>query len=89
MNQIIWGAMREYVQAEVRLAVAELRYMDLPDTNKEPELEPLRLNVTRFETEVRRLIDALPRSTPQLDADQLRAINNLVPYGVFTSGGPK
>ena len=80
MNQIIWAAMREYVQAETKLAVAELRYESWPDSQKAQYLEPLREQVTRFETEIRRLIDALgaPR---QLDEDQPRALNLFVPYG--------
>jgi hypothetical protein len=70
--------MREYVQAEVKLALTEATKTGLHPS----ELEPLREQVTRFETEVRRLIDALPTvQVNQLDEAQLRALNSLVPYG--------
>ena len=80
MNQLIWGAMREYVQAEAKLAVAEHRYADWPDAIKAQYLEPLREQVTRFETEIRRMIDELP-SHQTLDEDQIKAINMFLPYG--------
>ena len=57
MNGPMWAAMREYVQAEVKLAVAELRYDNWPDANKAQFLEPLREQVTRMETAVREMID--------------------------------
>lgn len=80
MNQLIWGAIREYVQAEVKLAVAELRYKDWPDNLKDGELEPLRLNVTRFETEVRRLTDAHVERLEQIAATAIEAQSHHVRY---------
>ena len=57
MNQLIWAAMREYVQAEVKLAVEDYRYAGATPDVRRDHLEPLREQVTRFETEVRRLTD--------------------------------
>lgn len=57
MNQLIWAAMREYVQAEVKLAVEDFRYAGATPDVRRDHLEPLREQVTRFETLVRRLTD--------------------------------
>lgn len=57
MTGPIWALMREYVQAEVRLGVAELRYKDWPDDLKAQHLEPLREQVTRMETAARNAIE--------------------------------
>jgi len=72
--------MREYVQAEVKLAVT----LAQNGGGAQSTLEPLREQVTRFETEVRRLIDVTtsPYIEHRLSDEQLRAINNLIPYGI-------
>ena len=57
MNGPIWGMIREFVIAEVRLGAAELRYKDWPDSLSAQYLEPLREQVTRSETAAREAIE--------------------------------
>lgn len=80
MNHLLWAAIREYVQAEVRLGVAELRYADWPDANKAQHLEPLREQVTRCETEVRRMTDLAQERIARIESNANEAQSHHVRY---------
>ena len=78
MNHPMWAAIREYIAAEIKLATAWEQHSGQRLTQN---ICALQEQSTRMETEVRRLIDALPASQPALSPEQLRAINVQVPYG--------
>lgn len=81
MNQFIWAAIREYVAAEINLSLARHCGFQHGERSIHADICKLEEQSSRMETEVRRLIEALPAPQPALSPEQLIAIDMQVPLG--------
>jgi hypothetical protein len=60
MNEAIWAAMREYIDAEIKLALSRTRAGKSPTKSESDRIAILEAQSTRMETAVRESLNGTP-----------------------------